>query len=58
MSLYNWTFLIFCSCSDIAAEKSKEALKKGIEEFNPSNLKKTDTQEKNPLPSQEGEWWT
>ena len=38
---------------DIEKEKGQQALFQGIEGFNQSNLKKTETQEKNPLPTKE-----
>ena len=41
--------------SDIAAEKGQQALRAGIEGFDSSALKKTETNEKNPLPTKEGE---
>lgn len=40
--------------TDVAAEKTQKSLFAGIEGFNPSNLKHTETQEKNPLPDKEG----
>ena len=40
--------------ADIAAEKGQQALRAGIEGFDSSALKKTDTVEKNPLPTKEG----
>lgn len=39
---------------DVAAEKTEKALIAGIEHFDPSKLKHTETQEKNPLPDKEG----
>lgn len=41
-------------CSDVAAEKTEKALIAGIEHFDASKLKHTETQEKNPLPDKEG----
>lgn len=38
---------------DIDAEKGQQALRQGIEGFNPSALKKTETHEKNVLPTKE-----
>lgn len=40
--------------SDVAAEKTEKALIAGIEHFDASKLKHTETQEKNPLPDKEG----
>lgn len=40
---------------DVAAEKTEKALIAGIEHFDASKLKHTETQEKNPLPNLEGE---
>uniref|UniRef100_A0A1A9W966 Uncharacterized protein n=1 Tax=Glossina brevipalpis TaxID=37001 RepID=A0A1A9W966_9MUSC len=37
----------------VAAEKNQKSLFEGIESFNPSKLKHTETQEKNPLPDKE-----
>lgn len=45
---------IFIYLTDVAAEKTQKSLFAGIEGFNPSNLKHTETQEKNPLPDKEG----
>lgn len=41
---------------DIDAEKGQQALRQGIEGFNPSALKKTETHEKNVLPTKESEY--
>ncbi|XP_047736974.1 thymosin beta isoform X2 [Hyalella azteca] len=41
------------SVADIAAEKDQQALLSGIERFDASALKKTETLEKNPLPTKE-----
>lgn len=41
--------------SDIVAEKDHQALRQGIEGFDAAVLKKTQTQEKNPLPTKEGQ---
>ena len=41
--------------ADIDAEKGQQALRDGIEKFDPSGLKKTETTEKNVLPTKEGE---
>lgn len=38
----------------MAAEKTEKALIAGIEHFDTSKLKPTETQEKNPLPNKEG----
>lgn len=40
--------------TDVAAEKTEKALIAGIEHFDQSKLKHTETQEKNPLPDKEG----
>lgn len=45
---------ILMSFSDLAAEKTEKALIAGIEHFDTSKLKHTETQEKNPLPNKEG----
>lgn len=42
------------SISDVAAEKTEKALIDGIEQFDTTKLKHTETQEKNPLPDKEG----
>ena len=39
----------------IQAEKTEEELKKEVTQFNRSSLKKTETEEKNPLPSSKGQ---
>lgn len=39
----------------MAAEKNEQAFIKGIEDFEKSKLKHTETQEKNLLPDKEGE---
>mgnify|MGYP005985735241 CR=1 FL=1 len=44
----NWYF------SDVAAEKTEKALIAGIEHFDQTKLKHTETQEKNPLPNKDG----
>lgn len=41
--------------SDVATEKTQKALLDGVEAFDPSKLKHTETQEKNPLPDKDGE---
>lgn len=46
---------LFIHCLDVAAEKTKNSLVAGIESFNPSKLKHTETQEKNQLPDKQGE---
>ena len=38
----------------LAQEKSQEKLRHGIKGFNAAQMKKVETQEKNPLPTQEG----
>jgi hypothetical protein len=38
---------------DVAAEKTEKALIAGIEHFDQSKLKHTETQEKNPLPNKD-----
>lgn len=40
---------------DVASEKTQKALLEGVEAFDTSKLKHTETQEKNPLPDKEGE---
>ena len=42
------------SAADVAAEKNQQTLIAGIEHFDPSRLKHTETHEKNPLPDQDG----
>lgn len=49
-----YIFLHLLFCLDVAAEKTEKALIAGIEHFDPSKLKHTETQEKNPLPDKEG----
>ena len=46
--------LIYNFFTDIDAEKGQQALRAGIENFNTEKLKKTETLEKNPLPTKEG----
>lgn len=48
---YNNTF----NFADIDNEKGQQALRQGIEGFNPSALKKAETAEKNTLPTKESE---
>lgn len=53
------TQIFFClRFTDVAAEKTEKALIAGIEHFDPSKLKHTETQEKNPLPDKEGIYFT
>lgn len=40
--------------SDVAAEKTQKSLVDGIEKFDATRLKHTETQEKNPLPDKDG----
>lgn len=40
----------------IAQEKGQQQLLQGIESFDATKLKPTETQEKNPLPTKEGIW--
>jgi Thymosin beta-4 family len=40
----------------IEQEKGQQRLISGIENFDPKSLKPTETQEKNPLPTQEGQY--
>lgn len=40
--------------SDVAAEKTQKSLFDGIEKFDATRLKHTETQEKNPLPDKDG----
>lgn len=50
-----WNYSRFNLCfADLAAEKTEKALIAGIEHFDASKLKHTETQEKNPLPDKEG----
>ena len=50
-----WIFInFFLILADVAAEKNQQNLFAGIAGFDPSNLKHTETQEKNPLPDKEG----
>ena len=42
--------------ADIAAEKGQQAHRAGIEGFDSAGLKKTETLEKNPLPTKESEY--
>lgn len=39
---------------DVAAEKTQQALLKGVEGFDATNLKHTETQEKIVLPNKQG----
>lgn len=47
---------VFLWCVDVAAEKTQQALLKGVEGFDTNNLKPTETQEKVVLPDNEGEF--
>lgn len=40
--------------ADVATEKTQKSLFDGIEKFDSSQLKHTETQEKNPLPDKDG----
>lgn len=40
--------------SDVATEKTQKSLCDGIEKFDATRLKHTETQEKNPLPDKDG----
>lgn len=40
--------------ADVAAEKTQKSLFDGIEKFDATRLKHTETQEKNPLPDKDG----
>lgn len=42
--------------TDVAAEKTQQTLIAGIETFDPTSLKHTTTQEKNPLPDKDGKY--
>ena len=59
--LTGWTHQM-CNCkivtlfSAIEQEKEKQNLFAGIENFDTKKLKHTETQEKNPLPTKEGQW--
>lgn len=48
--MYNFYFI-----TAIEAEKGQQKFIAGIENFDTSKLKHTETQEKNPLPTKEGE---
>lgn len=41
---------------DVAAEKTQQTLIAGIEKFDSTKLKHTETQEKNPLPDKDGKY--
>jgi len=43
--------------ADVASEKSQKALLEGVEAFDASKLKHTETQEKNPLPDKDGKFF-
>lgn len=45
--------LLIC-LTEIAEEKTQKSLFDGIEKFDASQLKHTETQEKNPLPDKDG----
>lgn len=48
-------FKLFClSFTDVATEKTQKSLFDGIEKFDATQLKHTETQEKNPLPDKDG----
>jgi hypothetical protein len=46
--------IVISSQLDVAAEKTQQAILKGVEGFNQNNLKPTETQEKIVLPDKEG----
>lgn len=50
--------MLFINCKpvnkDVAAEKTHNALISGVEHFDKSTMKHTETEEKNPLPPIEG----
>lgn len=49
------TKIVFCLWStDVATEKTQKSLFDGIEKFDATQLKHTETQEKNPLPDKDG----
>nr|XP_014099388.2 thymosin beta [Bactrocera oleae]XP_014099389.2 thymosin beta [Bactrocera oleae]XP_036232581.1 thymosin beta [Bactrocera oleae] len=45
--------IVLPTAEDVAAEKTQQSLISGIATFDPSNLKPTETNEKNPLPDKE-----
>lgn len=47
-------FILLSVVTDVAAEKSQKSLFDGIEKFDATQLKHTETQEKNPLPDKDG----
>lgn len=47
-------FLFFCFVPDVATEKTHKALVEGVEAFDSSKLKHTETHEKNLLPDKDG----
>lgn len=44
--------------TDVATEKTQKSLFDGIEKFDASVLKHTETQEKNPLPDKDGKFYS
>jgi len=47
-------FLFFFFFAEVATEKAQQAVLKGVEDFDPSQLKHAETQEKIILPDAEG----
>lgn len=45
---------VFKWFTDVATEKTQKSLFDGIEKFDATRLKHTETQEKNPLPDKDG----
>lgn len=45
---------IFCVKKAVAAEKAHNGLINGVEQFDKTTMKHTETEEKNPLPPNEG----
>lgn len=55
MTNFNRKFIKILHCYlDVAVEKSQQNLIHGIEAFDATKLKHAETEEKNPLPDQEG----
>lgn len=53
--LKHFDFNTFCLWfPDVATEKTQKSLFDGIEKFDATRLKHTETQEKNPLPDKDG----
>ena len=50
----NWSTKLASIVIVIAQEKGHQQLRNGIEQFDTAKMKKVETLEKNPLPTQEG----